>query len=135
MKLLFQIRVSPVFKISILGLFLFSLTSCNNVFQSETWINLNLAEIGSLQEKNKVGSKVYVEGTIESHAPFLGAGAYQLQDATGKIWVFTTEPLPPLKQTLLLRGRVEYESIQLPQMQGKDLGEVYIEELERLDKR
>ena len=107
----FPQKFTKTWQISIVLLFVTGLVSCQSISHSESWINFNTAKIELLQQKQKIGAKVYLRGKVKSHAPFLGAGAYQLQDNTGSIWVFTTQPLPPLGQDLLIQGKVEYKSI------------------------
>ncbi|MBD1810782.1 DNA-binding protein, partial [Microcoleus sp. FACHB-DQ6] len=52
---------------------------------------------------------------------------------TGSIWILTTqEDLPQLGDEVLLKGEVRYKSITLKELAGKDLGEVYVEEMEQL---
>lgn len=127
----FPLKFTQTLHISIVLLFVTGLVGCGSITHSETWINLNTAKIDQLQQRQKIGAKVYLRGKVQSHAPFLGAGAYQLQDNTGSILVFTTQPLPPLNQDLLIQGKVEYKSILIKDMKGKDIGDVYLKEIER----
>ncbi|CAD0229130.1 MULTISPECIES: hypothetical protein [Planktothrix] len=127
----FPQKFTKTWHISIVLLFVTGLVGCQSISQSESWINFNTAKIELLQQKQKIGAKVYLRGKVKSHAPFLGAGAYQLQDDTGSIWVFTTQPLPPLGQDLLIQGKVEYKSILIKEMKGKDIGDVYLKEINR----
>ena len=115
-------------------LLLLGLGSCENFSPSTPEIGRRwrVTKIVHLQQKRKVGAKVYVEGTVERQAPFIGAAAYQLQDSTGSIWIFTTEPLPEIGEEMLIRGKVEYESITLDELKGQDLGDIYLQELERI---
>lgn len=129
----FSLKFIPRFQISIVLLFVTGLIGCQNIRHSEAWINFNSAKIEALLQKQKTGATVYLQGKVENQAPFLGAAAYQLQDNTGSIWVFTTQPLPDIGQEMLIRGKVEYKSIQLKQLNQKDIGDVYVKELERLD--
>ncbi|VXD22586.1 hypothetical protein [Planktothrix paucivesiculata] len=127
----FSQKFTKTWQISIVLLFVTGLVGCQSISQSESWINFNTAKIELLQQKQKIGAKVYLRGKVKSHAPFLGAGAYQLQDDTGSIWVFTTQPLPPLGQELLIQGKVEYKSLLIKEMKGKDIGDVYLKEIKR----
>ncbi|BBD56101.1 hypothetical protein [Planktothrix agardhii] len=131
MNLSFPQKLTKTWHISIVLLFVTGLVGCQSISHSESWINFNTAKIELLQQKQKIGAKVYLRGKVKSYAPFLGAGAYQLQDNTGSIWVFTTQPLPPLGQDLLIQGKVEYKSILIKEMKGKDIGDVYIKEIKR----
>ncbi|MBW4492646.1 MAG: hypothetical protein KME26_06055 [Oscillatoria princeps RMCB-10] len=89
-------------------------------------------DIGEIQQKREVNSTVYVQGKVEKRAPFLGAGAYQLQDATGSIWVITNKTLPNQGDEVSIKGSVNYESIPVA---GLEIGEVYIKEQEQLQRK
>ncbi|WP_080810833.1 hypothetical protein [Halomicronema hongdechloris] len=70
-----------------------------------------------------------MQGRVTSKIPLLNSGLYQLRDRSGDIWILTQEPLPPLRHQVSLRGQIHYEPILID---GQDIGEHYIEELERL---
>lgn len=90
-------------------------------------------DIGEIQQKRDVNSTVYLQGKVEKRAPFLGAGgAYQLQDATGSVWVITNKTLPNQGDEVSIKGSVNYESIPVA---GLELGEVYIKEQEQLQRK
>ena len=108
------------------------MVGCRQIADSTAKLNLNTTKIEAIAQNRKVGAKVYLRGTVENRAPFLGAGAYQLSDRTGTVWVFTTDPLPPLGEKMLLRGRVQYEAIEVSGSENLDIGDFYIEELERI---
>lgn len=131
MTLSFPLRFTPTFPLSIVLLFITGLVGCGSITHSQPWINLNTVKINQLQQRQKIGATVYLRGKVERHAPLLGAGAYQFQDDTDSIWVFTTQPLPSLNEDLLIQGKVEYKTILLKDMKGKDIGEVYLTEIER----
>jgi len=90
--------------------------SCGNLPLSQLNLGFNVASISDIQQKRQVDSEVYLRGKVENRAPFVGNAAYQLQDGTGTIWVLTNQALPQLGDEVLL----------------KDLGEVYVEEMEQL---
>ena len=106
--------------------------SCGNLPLSQLNLGFNVASISDVQEKRQVDSEVYLRGKVENRAPFVGNAAYQLQDGTGTIWVLTNQALPQLGDEVLLKGEVRYKSITLKELAGKDLGEVYVEEIEQL---
>jgi hypothetical protein len=81
-----------------------------------------IAELGKLANK----SSVNLQGMVVNIAPFLDGGAYQLQDATGLIWVRTNKPLPPKGTSLSIQGEIQYEAIFVGQQQ---LGESYLLEV------
>jgi hypothetical protein len=99
---------------------------------SQLNLGFNVASIGDIQQKRQVDGEVYLRGKVENRAPFVGNAAYQLQDGTGTIWVLTNQALPQLGDEVLLKGEVRYKSITLKELAGKDLGEVYVEEMEQL---
>ena len=72
---------------------------------------------------------IYLEGKVVDNAPFMGSGSYQLQDATGTVWVVTNGPLPQTGETVQITGKVTYQAIPIG---GQDMGELYILEVEKL---
>lgn len=56
---------------------------------------------------------------------------YQLQDSTGTIWVLTNKADLRLEDQILIQGKVRYHSIPI---EGKDFGEVYVEEQQQLER-
>ena len=106
--------------------------SCGNLPLSQLNLGFNVASIGDIQQKPQVDGEVYLRGKVENRAPFVGNAAYQLQDGTGTIWVLTNQALPQVGDEVLLKGQVRYKSITLKELAGKDLGEVYVEEMEQL---
>ena len=81
-----------------------------------------IAELGQISNQ----SNVTLKGIVVNVAPFLEGGAYQLQDATGTIWVRTEKPLPPKGSSLAVKGELKYEAIFVGTQQ---LGESYLLEL------
>lgn len=81
------------------------------------------------ESPKKVDQTVYLTGKVVHLAPFLGNGAYQIEDVTGKIWVVTTQTLPQLNQQINLKGKIKYQSLPLAK---QELGDFYLIELERL---
>jgi hypothetical protein len=135
MTLLMKPYFSRFTKLTLLPILISGLYSCETLTQSTTQLQrrLRITKVANLDSKRKVGSKVYVEGTINNHAPFVGAAAYELQDSTGSVWVFTTETLPEIGDEILIRAKVEYESITVEELKEVDIGEVYLQELERIE--
>jgi hypothetical protein len=93
--------------------------------------NLPITHIGDLQQKRSLDSSVYLKGRVGDQAPFLGTGAYQLQDATGSIWVVTQQTLPAKGDEVLMRGKAQYQSITVG---DQDLGEVFVQEEQQLER-
>ncbi|MGB3403968.1 MAG: hypothetical protein WBA77_14890 [Microcoleaceae cyanobacterium] len=135
MTVLIKPYLSKFAKLILLLSLIPGLYSCETLTQSTTQLQrrLRIAQIANLYPKRKVGAKVYVEGTVITDAPFVGAGAYELQDSTGSVWVFTTEALPEVGDEMLIRAKVEYESITVEELKQVDIGEVYLQELERIE--
>lgn len=115
-------------------IFASALLSCGNLPMSQLNLGFNVASIGDVQQKRQVDAEVYLRGKVENRAPFVGNAAYQLQDGTGSIWILTKQDLPKLGDEVLLKGEVRYKSITLKELAGKDLGEVYVEEMEQLQR-
>ncbi|MEB3309625.1 MAG: hypothetical protein VKJ02_05285 [Snowella sp.] len=91
-------------------------------------LGLASQEYTAITELNKIAHKspIQVKGVVVNIAPFLEGGAYQLQDATGSVWVKTDKPLPPKGVSLSVKGELQYEGIAVGQQQ---LGETYILEI------
>ncbi|WP_275571008.1 DNA-binding protein [Kamptonema sp. UHCC 0994] len=99
---------------------------------SRLTLDFNANSIADIQQKRQLESQVYLKGKVESRAPFLGTGAYQLQDNTGNIWVVTKQTVPQTGEEIFIKGLVRYKGITFKELPAKDLGEVYIEEIEQL---
>ncbi len=114
-------------KIGSLSLIIAGLWSCTNLVKS----GVGVTDIEQIHSNWQRKDTVYLKGTVENRAPFLQSGAYQLQDATGAIWVMTNSPLPNVGDQMVMKGQVTYQSIPIA---GQELGEVYIKELEQLER-
>ena len=87
----------------------------------------NIRDIKPVQEKE---ASVYLRGKVIRQVPLVGWWMYQLQDSTGSIWVLTKKNDLQLKDRVLIKGKVHYQSIPIA---GKDFGEVYVEEQQQLE--
>ncbi|NJK52661.1 MAG: hypothetical protein HC936_07225 [Leptolyngbyaceae cyanobacterium SU_3_3] len=76
-------------------------------------------------QKTKLTNTVRLQGKMVAQAPLLGQRAFEVQDATGKVWVVTTETLPTVGTEVKVTGKVRYQSILLD---GKESGTVYVEQ-------
>ncbi len=126
----------------LLGLTLVGLAGCNTSVHQTLAFSLRdrlrlvpglawLSPIVPIAEVSQHDQSVaYLEGRVEQHLPLLGQGLYQLIDDSGQIWVITPAPLPDVGESVTIRAIIHYESIL---MQGREMGEHYAEELERLD--
>ncbi|HEY9634307.1 MAG TPA: hypothetical protein V6D14_12910 [Coleofasciculaceae cyanobacterium] len=92
----------------------------------------NVTKISDIQQNQNATSTVYLQGQVATRAPFLGSGAYKLQDATGGIWVLTAQTLPNVGDEVLIKGQLQFQSIGVS---GQELGEVYVQEQQVLQRR
>ena len=88
-------------------------------------IGANVTPIQEIKPAQDNQATVYIQGKIEKHAPLLKQQAYQIADASGKIWVVTNQSNLKVGQEVVLKGKVRYKSIPLA---GQEFGEVYLEE-------
>ena len=87
-------------------------------------LDFSTAKISDLQ-KQKTNFTVRLHGKIVAQAPLAGLSAYELQDATGKVWVVTKSAPPAPGTEVKVTGKVRYQRILL---NGQDQGSVYIEQ-------
>ena len=111
-----------------LALLLGGLLGCGNMPQLG---GAKTTPIGDVKNSWQKYSTVYLKGQVGKQAPFLGSGAYELEDRTGTILVVTRETLPSSGDTVLLKGQVKYQSIPIA---GKEQGGVYVEEQKQLER-
>jgi hypothetical protein len=120
--LLFNIGIglikNKLFYLTIGGILLIQLLGCQAAM-------IPIDKISS----QKHGKTVYLTGRVIHLAPFIGEGAYQLQDSGGKIWVVTQNPLPVKDKQIKIKGKIEYQSLPFA---DSDLGDFYVIEIERL---
>ncbi|MGB3513982.1 MAG: DNA-binding protein [Microcoleaceae cyanobacterium] len=114
-------------------LLVIGLISCGQITETAIKLNLNVGRIGKIQTKGKIDRQVYLKGIVESRAPFLETGAYELTDDTGSIWIFTRAELPKIGAEITIKGKVRYQSIVVSELGDQDVGDFYVEEVERID--
>ena len=90
---------------------------------------VNVTKISDLKQSKE--AKVYLQGQVATRAPFLEAGAYKLQDATGTIWVITNQ-VPNVGDGVLIKGQLQFQSVLV---NGQELGEVYVQQEEQLERK
>ncbi|GFE68135.1 DNA-binding protein [Chroococcus sp. FPU101] len=79
----------------------------------------------------KKGAIVYIKGIVKVYAPFLNnSGAYQVQDPTGTIWIRTEGKPPQSGKEVVIKGKLDYQSIPVASL---ELGDFYVVELEQLE--
>ncbi len=121
------------FRIILIMFFVTGLISCSQITETAIKLNLNVSRIDKIQRKGKIDNQVYLKGTVESQAPFIETGAYELADNTGSIWIFTTAELPNIGTEITIKGKIHYQSIVVSELGNQDVGDFYIEELERIE--
>lgn len=67
---------------------------------------------------------VSVEGRVGDRVPLIGTQVYQLQDATGNLWVVSSDTELKPGESVRIRGRVRFESIVL---EGEEHGAIYLD--------
>lgn len=121
-----------VLQLSSLSLLIGGIYSCSSLAQIQVGdLRVSVTNIAAIQPGG-LSSTVYLKGRVESLAPFLGSGAYELQDATGKIWVIAPKTLPAKGDEVVIKGEVRQQSIPID---GQEAGEVYIQEQEQLERK
>lgn len=123
-------------KIFILAIYSFlgvGLVSCGGLPEStmnriELIQSVNVVNISDITRKQNKEPTVYIRGKVIRQVPLVDWRVYQLQDATGSIWVLSKKTdLKPTEQ-VLIKGKVRHQSIPIA---GKDFGEVYLEESQK----
>lgn len=92
--------------------------------------DIKLTNISDIPQIPEGTTTVYVKGTVIKQVTLLDARVYQLEDASGNIWVFTTSSLPQVGDEITIAGELRYESIPI---EGLDFSEVYIWETKKLE--
>ncbi|GAX44472.1 hypothetical protein NIES4075_54910 [Tolypothrix sp. NIES-4075] len=108
---------------------LFALYSCGYSGQSglngvNFSIGVNVTPIRELKPRQDKAT-VYIQGKVNSSVPLVKQQVYQIDDSTGKIWVLTKQTGWKEGQSVVVKGKVNYQSIPLA---GKEFGEIYLEE-------
>ncbi|MDJ1175148.1 hypothetical protein [Roseofilum capinflatum] len=109
-----------------------SLWGCNLESPSPFEFSLPSNSITPIESLSPTASEtVYVQGRVVKVIPLLNRYAYQLEDDTGIVVVLTTGEVqePAIGDSVKVRGQLRHQSIPI---QGQELGEVYVLELERL---
>jgi uncharacterized protein YdeI (BOF family) len=108
---------------------LFALSSCGYSGQSglngvNFTIGVNVTPIRELKPQSDKAT-VYIQGKVNSSVPLVKQHVYQINDSTGKIWVLTKQTGWKEGQEVVVKGKINYQSIPLA---GKEFGEIYLEE-------
>jgi uncharacterized protein YdeI (BOF family) len=89
------------------------------------WLSGDVTAIKQVHEQGRVGTIVHLKGTVGDRIPLLNAQVYELQDATGSIWILTDDTPLQSGETVRIKGKVRYQNIVV---EGQDLSEVYVEQ-------
>ncbi len=119
--------LATLLKVQWVGWFLLAtIAGCGRPAISESGASPSVSTI-AIQDIQSAGKDtiVTVKGTVGDHAPLLGGTVYELQDATGKIWVLTKGQAPEKGQEIVVKGALRYKSIPIA---GKDQGSIYLEQ-------
>jgi hypothetical protein len=68
---------------------------------------------------------VVVAGRVVTIAPLIGRVAYEVQDATGTIWVLAPQA-PAANSEVKVHGTLRFESVKI---ENQETGEVYIQQM------
>jgi len=93
-------------------------------------LGVNVTKISDIKD-NKQGT-VYLQGQVATRAPFLEAGAYKLQDATGAIWVITQQTVPSVGDQVVIKGQLQFQTVPVS---GQELGEVFVQQEQELSRQ
>lgn len=123
-----------VLSIRVVGVGLISLLVGGVIGCSPTgWLNLAWSSppTSAIREipQKKSDRIIYLKGKVVDRVPFIDSGSYQLQDATGTVWILTNKGLPAIGEEITIKGQIEYQPIPIGR---QDIGEFYILELEKL---
>ncbi|SRR5579883_505205 len=125
---------------SIAPMVLISLTGCAHLgwpivdghgFQP-VLLAMDTLTIAAIKQSPSVNTIVQVKGRVANRAPLLGKTAYELQDGTGSIWVLTTDAAPNPGDTVVIQGKLLYQSISPDGSSGSPGESIYIEQQRQL---
>lgn len=121
---------------SITILLMVSLTGCASFgwSQGSTGIQpvgftITTSTIAALKQAPTANTIVQIKGQVGQRVPLLGKTAYELSDATGSLWVIATDAIPKPGDSVVVEGKLLYQTIQL---NGKEQGSIYLEQQRQL---
>lgn len=90
-----------------------------------------LSSVKSIQQVTSQdnGDTTRVAGVVRQQVPLVEQWLYQIEDASGSLWVLTPSPPPSVGSQVTLEAQIHYESVL---MEGAEVGEHYAIEVERL---
>lgn len=87
-------------------------------------------ELTAIADLEPAQATVFLQGTVGAQVPFVGSGAYALEDGTGQVWIITGRRLPARGSEVTLQGEIQFRSIP---MDNEEFGELYVMELNLVD--
>ncbi|NJN31694.1 MAG: hypothetical protein HC824_15685 [Synechococcales cyanobacterium RM1_1_8] len=88
-----------------------------------------LARVEQLAKAGKT-PKIYVKGEVVSLSPLLSGLAYEIEDATGSLWIQSQRRDVALGETLHVQGILRRRNTEVA---GLKFSEVYLEERRRVE--
>ncbi len=131
---MFFMKIQPIKMFYLLTFNLFivgGLMSCSLGKSSFNAINFrNVIDISNIKSPNNQGT-VYLQGQVINIVPLSEPWqAYQMRDSSGIIWAITSQKGFKIKDKLLIKGNLRYQSIPVV---TEELGDFYVEEQERIE--
>ena len=129
----FRLVSWQILSLSIIMIFVLSgISGCQELI-ADSLVTLGKEELATTSirklEEKKSGRIIYVKGKVIHRAPFLGSAAYQLQDDTGILWVFTSQSLPTEGEEVFIKGKIQHKSLPISE---QELGGLYLVELQQI---
>lgn len=124
-----QISFSLTAKVSGILALLFGLSGCSLAaqlnFVNVTPISTIQADIATQPLRDRpIDQTVSLEGKVVDRVPLVSQQVYQIQDATGTIWVLA-QTAPQVGDRVRVRGTVRFQSIPI---NGQEQGAIYLQE-------
>jgi uncharacterized protein YdeI (BOF family) len=102
-----------------MGVLLLAVTSCHpstenpaaSGFQFDSEALKQTVPIETIARQPQSDQVIYLRGSIGRTVPLLQGTVYELQDATGRIWVLSRNQVPKTGTEVLIRGIVRQEAI------------------------
>lgn len=119
-----QAKISNLW-LSTSTLLIVGLVSCGSL----AIMGIGVSNIKDVHQQRNIDSTVTIQGKVGDRVQLLGAEVYEVEDATGTLWVLTQAPAPAQEAQVVVEGKVRYEDIPV---NAQNLGEAYLLEQKRL---
>lgn len=107
-------------RILLLVLWAGSLASCRSIS--------TIQSIQDHPQRHWWNARVLLQGRVGDRAPLIEGQLYELEDATGSIWVLSSDQMAQTGEQVQVRGLVRIQPIELA---GQDQSAPFIEEQQR----